>query len=103
MYSQKQARPDQLLHHQCEFEAVKRDGLMSSFNVAGTLSLQFIAKKIIKSKFRFDSRNCVSGWSTFLIDNTNSSGSMDFVVPPADSLASFSQLLCLVFSYHYIQ
>ncbi|CAI0392596.1 unnamed protein product [Linum tenue] len=38
---------------------------------------------------RFDSRNSVLEWSILLIDNSNRSGSMEFVVPPADTSAFF--------------
>ncbi|XP_019190085.1 PREDICTED: coatomer subunit delta-like isoform X1 [Ipomoea nil] len=38
----------------------------------------------IDGEWRFDSRNCVLEWSIVLIDNSNRSGSLEFVVPAAD-------------------
>jgi hypothetical protein len=38
---------------------------------------------------RFDSRNSVLEWSILLIDQSNRSGSMEFVVPPADPSSFF--------------
>ncbi|RVW42154.1 Coatomer subunit delta-2 [Vitis vinifera] len=38
---------------------------------------------------RYDSRNSILEWSILLIDNSNRSGSMEFVVPPADSSVFF--------------
>ncbi|KAJ0081096.1 hypothetical protein Patl1_12284 [Pistacia atlantica] len=43
----------------------------------------------IDGEWRYDSRNSVLEWSILLIDNSNRSGSMEFVVPPADSSAFF--------------
>ncbi|KAK6947193.1 Mu homology domain [Dillenia turbinata] len=43
----------------------------------------------IDGEWRFDSRNSILEWSILLIDNSNRSGSMEFVVPPADSSAFF--------------
>ncbi|WRX14162.1 hypothetical protein QQP08_006649 [Theobroma cacao] len=37
----------------------------------------------------YDSRNSTLEWSILLIDNSNRSGSLEFVVPPADSSAFF--------------
>ncbi|KAJ0016561.1 hypothetical protein Pint_12179 [Pistacia integerrima] len=37
----------------------------------------------------YDSRNSVLEWSMLLIDNSNRSGLMEFVVPPTDLLAFF--------------
>ncbi|KAJ4850746.1 hypothetical protein Tsubulata_019312, partial [Turnera subulata] len=37
----------------------------------------------------YDPRNSILEWSILLIDNSNRSGSMEFVVPPADSSAFF--------------
>ncbi|MCH86034.1 coatomer subunit delta-like, partial [Trifolium medium] len=37
----------------------------------------------------YDSRNSILEWSVLLIDNSNRSGSMEFVVPQADSSAFF--------------
>ncbi|KAL5574947.1 hypothetical protein UlMin_016646 [Ulmus minor] len=45
--------------------------------------------KQVDGKWRYDSRNSVSEWSILLIDNSNHSGSMEFVVPPADSSMFF--------------
>ncbi|XP_031250572.1 coatomer subunit delta-like [Pistacia vera] len=45
--------------------------------------------KQIDGEWRYDSRNSVLEWSILLIDNSNRSGSMEFVVPPADSSAFF--------------
>ncbi|RWW56388.1 hypothetical protein BHE74_00036899, partial [Ensete ventricosum] len=39
--------------------------------------------------FRYDSRNSTLDWSILLIDHSNRSGSMEFVVPPADSSVFF--------------
>ncbi|RID68004.1 hypothetical protein BRARA_C00194 [Brassica rapa] len=39
--------------------------------------------------WRYDSRNSVLEWSMLLIDNSNRSGSMEFVVPPVDSSVFF--------------
>ncbi|CAN8298131.1 unnamed protein product [Cochlearia groenlandica] len=39
--------------------------------------------------WRYDSRNSVLEWSILLIDNSNRSGSMEFVVPPVDSSVFF--------------
>ncbi|GAY49091.1 hypothetical protein CUMW_116610, partial [Citrus unshiu] len=43
----------------------------------------------IDGEWRYDSRNSVLEWSILLIDNSNRSGSMEFVVPPADSSSFF--------------
>ncbi|KAD3337567.1 hypothetical protein E3N88_33087 [Mikania micrantha] len=43
----------------------------------------------IDGEWRYDSRNSVLEWSMLLIDDSNRSGSMEFVVPPADSSAFF--------------
>ncbi|KAF9671892.1 hypothetical protein SADUNF_Sadunf12G0097700 [Salix dunnii] len=43
----------------------------------------------IDGEWRFDSRNSILEWSILLIDNSNRSGSMEFVVPPADSSSFF--------------
>ncbi|CAN6479341.1 unnamed protein product [Victoria cruziana] len=43
----------------------------------------------IDGEWRYDSRGSVLEWSILLIDNSNRSGSMEFVVPPADSSAFF--------------
>ncbi|KAE8726044.1 Coatomer subunit delta-2 [Hibiscus syriacus] len=43
----------------------------------------------IDGEWRYDSRNSVLEWSIVLIDNSNCSGSMEFVVPPADSSVFF--------------
>ncbi|XP_057976655.1 coatomer subunit delta [Malania oleifera] len=43
----------------------------------------------IDGEWRYDSRNSIFEWSILLIDNSNRSGSMEFVVPPADSSAFF--------------
>nr|GEV73195.1 coatomer subunit delta-like [Tanacetum cinerariifolium] len=45
--------------------------------------------KQIDGEWRFDSRNSILEWSILLIDNSNRSGSMEFVVPPADTSAFF--------------
>lgn len=45
--------------------------------------------KQIDGEWRFDSRNSVLEWSILLIDDSNRSGSMEFVVPPADSSSFF--------------
>ncbi|CAG7891222.1 unnamed protein product [Brassica rapa] len=39
--------------------------------------------------WRYDSRSSVLEWSILLIDNSNRSGSMEFVVPPVDSSVFF--------------
>ncbi|KAK5845803.1 coatomer subunit delta-like [Gossypium arboreum] len=43
----------------------------------------------IDGEWRYDSRNSVLEWSILLIDSSNRSGSMEFVVPPADSSVFF--------------
>jgi len=43
----------------------------------------------IDGEWRYDSRNSVLEWSILLIDDSNRSGSMEFVVPPADSSVFF--------------
>ncbi|KAK1352177.1 Coatomer subunit delta [Heracleum sosnowskyi] len=43
----------------------------------------------IDGEWRYDSRNSILEWSILLIDDSNRSGSMEFVVPPADSSAFF--------------
>ncbi|KAL2536971.1 Coatomer subunit delta [Forsythia ovata] len=43
----------------------------------------------IDGEWRYDSRNSVLEWSIVLIDNSNRSGSMEFVVPPVDTSAFF--------------
>ncbi|KAE8688030.1 Coatomer subunit delta [Hibiscus syriacus] len=43
----------------------------------------------IDGEWRYDSRNSVLEWSIVLIDNSNRSGSMEFVVLPADSSVFF--------------
>ncbi|KAL6999923.1 hypothetical protein U1Q18_001076 [Sarracenia purpurea var. burkii] len=43
----------------------------------------------IDGDWRYDSRNSILEWSILLIDNSNRSGSMEFVVPSADSSVFF--------------
>lgn len=43
----------------------------------------------IDGEWRYDSRNSILEWSILLIDNSNRSGSMEFVVPPAESAVFF--------------
>ncbi|RRT72627.1 hypothetical protein GW17_00003109 [Ensete ventricosum] len=43
----------------------------------------------IRDIYRYDSRNSTLEWSILLIDHSNRSGSMEFVVPPADSSLFF--------------
>ncbi|XP_072988842.1 coatomer subunit delta-2 [Typha latifolia] len=43
----------------------------------------------VDGEWRYDSRNSMLEWSILLIDQSNRSGSMEFVVPPADSSAFF--------------
>jgi hypothetical protein len=43
----------------------------------------------VDGEWRYDSRNSVLEWSNTLIDNTNRSGSMEFVVPAADPNSFF--------------
>ncbi|GJN07489.1 hypothetical protein PR202_ga25325 [Eleusine coracana subsp. coracana] len=43
----------------------------------------------IDGEWKFDSRNSVLEWSILLIDQSNRSGSMEFVVPPADPSTFF--------------
>eukprot|EP01018_Ginkgo_biloba_P034583 Gb_08194 [translate_table: standard] len=43
----------------------------------------------VDGDWRYDSRRSVLEWSILLIDNSNSSGSMEFVVPKADPSAFF--------------
>ncbi|XP_074330869.1 coatomer subunit delta isoform X1 [Apium graveolens] len=46
-------------------------------------------RQIDGGEWRYDSRNSILEWSILLIDDSNRSGSMEFVVPPADSSAFF--------------
>ncbi|KAL5555225.1 hypothetical protein UlMin_037461 [Ulmus minor] len=50
--------------------------------------------KQVDGEWRYDSRNSVLEWSILLIDNSNRSGSMEFVVPPADSAMFFPISVC---------
>ncbi|XP_074585744.1 coatomer subunit delta-1-like [Curcuma longa] len=43
----------------------------------------------IDGEWKYDSRNSTLDWSILLIDHSNRSGSMEFVVPPADSAVFF--------------
>ncbi|XP_064956267.1 coatomer subunit delta-2-like isoform X2 [Musa acuminata AAA Group] len=43
----------------------------------------------IDGEWKYDSRNSTLEWSILLIDHSNRSGSMEFVVPPADSSLFF--------------
>ncbi|KAK1297764.1 Coatomer subunit delta-1 [Acorus calamus] len=43
----------------------------------------------IDGEWRYDPRSSMLEWSILLIDNSNRNGSMEFVVPPADSSAFF--------------
>ncbi|CAK8543539.1 unnamed protein product [Lathyrus sativus] len=43
----------------------------------------------IDGEWRYDSKNSILEWSVLLIDNSNRSGLMEFVVPQADSSAFF--------------
>ncbi|XP_042517797.1 coatomer subunit delta-like isoform X2 [Macadamia integrifolia] len=43
----------------------------------------------IDGEWRYDSRNSTLEWSILLIDGSNRSGSMEFVVPPADTSVFF--------------
>ncbi|BBG98560.1 clathrin adaptor complexes medium subunit family protein [Prunus dulcis] len=43
----------------------------------------------VDGEWRYDSRNSMLEWSILLVDNSNRSGSMEFVVPPADSSVFF--------------
>ncbi|KAK3001334.1 hypothetical protein RJ639_020871, partial [Escallonia herrerae] len=43
----------------------------------------------VDGDWRYDSRSSILEWSILLIDNSNRSGSMEFVVPPADSSVFF--------------
>ncbi|XP_020267045.1 coatomer subunit delta-2-like [Asparagus officinalis] len=43
----------------------------------------------IDGEWRYDARNSTLEWSILLVDNTNRSGSMEFVVPPADPSSFF--------------
>ncbi|KAM7263559.1 hypothetical protein ACFE04_001242 [Oxalis oulophora] len=47
------------------------------------------AVRQIDGEWRYDSRNSVFEWSILLIDNSNRNGSMEFVLPPADTSAFF--------------
>ncbi|KAG9440900.1 hypothetical protein H6P81_021065 [Aristolochia fimbriata] len=40
-------------------------------------------------EWRYDARNSILEWSILLIDNSNRSGSMEFVIPPVDSSVFF--------------
>ncbi|KAF3432069.1 hypothetical protein FNV43_RR26808 [Rhamnella rubrinervis] len=43
----------------------------------------------VDGEWRYDSRNSILEWTILLIDNSNRSGSMEFVVPAADSSVFF--------------
>ncbi|KAL9244668.1 hypothetical protein vseg_018423 [Gypsophila vaccaria] len=43
----------------------------------------------IEGEWRYDSRNSILEWSIVLIDNSNRSGALEFVVPASDSSAFF--------------
>uniref|UniRef100_A0A2P2KJN0 Coatomer subunit delta n=1 Tax=Rhizophora mucronata TaxID=61149 RepID=A0A2P2KJN0_RHIMU len=43
----------------------------------------------VDGEWRYDSRNSILQWSIILIDDSNRSGTMEFVVPPADPSAFF--------------
>ncbi|PKU75432.1 Coatomer subunit delta-2 [Dendrobium catenatum] len=43
----------------------------------------------IDGEWRYNSRSSTLEWSILLIENTNRSGSMEFVLPPADPSAFF--------------
>ncbi|CAK8574145.1 unnamed protein product [Lathyrus sativus] len=43
----------------------------------------------VDGEWRYDSKNSILEWSVLLIDNSNRSGSLEFVVPQADSSAFF--------------
>ncbi|XP_047340360.1 coatomer subunit delta-like [Impatiens glandulifera] len=43
----------------------------------------------IDGEWRYDSRNTLLEWSILLIDNSNRSGSLEFVIPPADATVFF--------------
>ncbi|OVA11079.1 Clathrin adaptor [Macleaya cordata] len=43
----------------------------------------------VDGEWRYDSRSSILEWSILLIDNSNRSGSMEFVVPPVDSSVFF--------------
>ncbi|XP_062103448.1 coatomer subunit delta-like [Humulus lupulus] len=43
----------------------------------------------VDGEWRFDPRNSLLEWSILLIDNSNRSGSMEFIVPPTDSSVFF--------------
>ncbi|CAL5210122.1 unnamed protein product [Lathyrus oleraceus] len=43
----------------------------------------------VDGEWRYDSRNSILEWSVLLIDNSNRSGSLEFVVPQTDSSAFF--------------
>jgi len=45
--------------------------------------------KQVDGEWRYDARNSILEWSILLIDSSNRSGSMEFVVPPADSSVFF--------------
>ncbi|KAK1402392.1 Coatomer subunit delta [Heracleum sosnowskyi] len=73
-----------------EYEATSTFGLQ---NVVVSVPLPSLREapnvRQIDGEWRYDSRNSILEWSIFLIDNSNRSGSMEFVVPPADSSAFF--------------
>eukprot|EP00252_Welwitschia_mirabilis_P008752 TRINITY_DN2088_c0_g1_i4.p1 TRINITY_DN2088_c0_g1~~TRINITY_DN2088_c0_g1_i4.p1 ORF type:complete len:528 (+),score=127.69 TRINITY_DN2088_c0_g1_i4:321-1904(+) len=73
-----------------EYEASKMFDLQ---NVVITIPLPALrdppSVNQVDGEWRYDSRNSVLEWSILLIDNSNSSGSMEFVVPRADASAFF--------------
>ncbi|KAM1463301.1 hypothetical protein ACFX1Q_047315 [Malus domestica] len=48
----------------------------------------------IEGEWRYDARNSTLEWSILLVDNSNRSGSLEFVVPPADPSVFFPISVC---------
>jgi len=73
-----------------EYEASKKFDLC---NVAISVPLPALREppsvRQIDGEWRYDQRSSTLEWSILLIDNSNRSGSMEFVVPPSDSSAFF--------------
>eukprot|EP00249_Psilotum_nudum_P021249 c28034_g2_i1 orf=466-2034(+) len=73
-----------------EYEASKAFELQNVFIIIPLPSLQESPTvNQVDGDWRFDSRKSTLVWSIELIDNTNRSGSMEFVVPAADPSAFF--------------
>ncbi|KAI9126382.1 hypothetical protein K1719_002803 [Acacia pycnantha] len=84
---------DSLPLNYCEFETQIPYDISSSHHCLRYLnyviSVDSFGLVLSPSFFRYDSRNSFLEWSILLIDNSNRSGSLEFVVPPADTSVFF--------------